>query len=85
MKKFFALFLTVTVLTGCKTSYDVTLNDGKKVTGVSKPVLDKTTNQYRFKTADGRDVKVYAGRVRTIEPHGESSEPKFVSPTDKKK
>ncbi|MEO5804205.1 MAG: YgdI/YgdR family lipoprotein [Verrucomicrobiota bacterium] len=83
MKNLFML-LTAFTLVGCKTSYDVTLSDGKKITGVSKPVLDKTKDQYQFKMADGREVKIYAGRIRTIAPHGESSEPKFVSPTDKK-
>jgi hypothetical protein len=84
MKIFFLLAL-LTALTGCKTSYDVTLSNGKKVSGVSKPVLDKATGNYRFKLPDGREVKVSSSRIRLIEPHGESSEPQFVVPTQKKK
>jgi hypothetical protein len=84
MKKILALLFAITVLTGCKTSYDVTLSDGKKITGVSKPVLDETKGQYQFKTADGQGVKVPASRIRLIEPHGESSAKEFVSPTQKK-
>ena len=79
MKKLFLLLLGIVVLTGCKTSYDLTLNNGKKITDISKPVFDETTGLYRFKTANGRDVKVSAGQVRTIEPHGDAPESPFIS------
>ena len=82
--KILFLLALLVALSGCKTSYDVTLTNGSKVTDVSKPVLDKTTGQYRFQMADGREVKVLSTRVRTIEPHGESSEPIFEKPKPKK-
>jgi hypothetical protein len=33
---------------------------------------------------DGREAKVSSSRIRLIEPHGDSSEPQFVSPTQKR-
>jgi hypothetical protein len=84
MKKIFLLLFAAAALSGCKTSYDVTLSNGTKIREVTKPVLDRTTDQYQFKTIDGREMKISAGRIKLIEPHGESSEPQFVSPTQKK-
>jgi hypothetical protein len=80
----FLLLTLLIALTGCKTSYYVTLSNGRKLSDVSKPVLDKETGNYRFKLPDGREVKVSSSRIRLIEPHGESSEPQFVVPTQKK-
>lgn len=84
MKKFVVLSLMVIGLLGCKTTYDITLSNGKKIRGVTKPSLDKKTDQYKFTLQDGREVKVSSSRIRLIEPQGDSSEPKFVSPTQKK-
>jgi hypothetical protein len=84
MKKILFLFLLALVaLSGCKSSYDVTLSNGRIVSGVTKPVLDKVTDQYRFNLPNGKEVKVPAARVRIIEPHDESSASKFVVPTQK--
>jgi hypothetical protein len=84
MKKILLCFCCVSLMAGCKSTYDVTLVNGSKVTGVTKPVLDKTTGQYRFNMADGREVKVLSSRIRTIEPHGESSDLTFEKPKPKK-
>jgi hypothetical protein len=81
MKNLFAVALIAFALIGCRTRYDITLFNGNKITGVGKPVLDNSTGQYRFKTADGREGAVSAARVRVIEPHGDSSASKFASPT----
>ena len=69
MKKQFALILITVALVGCKSSYDVTLSNGTRFTGVSKPRYDKKTDQYKFKTPDGREGSFYRGNVRLIEPH----------------
>ena len=72
------------MLLGCKTSYDVTLSNGSKNTGVSKPLLDRESGHYRFKMIDGREMRVLSSRVILIEPHGESSEVVFQKPKPKK-
>ena len=84
VKIFFILLFFTVVLVGCKSSYDITLSNGRKVTGVSKPVFDERLGLYRFKMADGKEARLSSSRVRLIEPHGESSETQFVSPTQKK-
>ena len=79
MKNLGLLLLGIIILTGFTTRYDMTFNNGKKITGISKPVYDESAGQYRFKTADGQEVKVSAGQVRTIEPHGDAPESPFGS------
>lgn len=59
---------------GCKSSYDVTLGNGRQFIGVSKPVLDKKTGKYQFKTPDGRVGTVHPDNIRLIEPHREAYE-----------
>jgi len=71
MKKAFALLLMVVALTGCKSTYDVTLSNGTRFTGVSKPRYDKKTDEYRFKMPDGREGNFSPAKIRLIEPHQE--------------
>ncbi len=80
MKNKVALLLVTVALAGCRSSYDLTLSNGNRITGVTRPVLDKKTEQYHFKLADGRELTIPASRVRVIEPHGESSDPQFKTP-----
>jgi hypothetical protein len=76
MKKVIAfLFLTV-LLAGCRTSYDVTLNNGALFSGVSKPKLDRDRNVYVFKNAAGKTYTVPETRVRGIEPHASAKNKK---------
>ena len=74
MKKTFALLLVAVALVGCKSSYDITLSNGTRFTGVSKPRIDKKTGQYRFKTPDGRIGTFSPANVRLIEPHRDAYE-----------
>jgi hypothetical protein len=70
--KYLVVLLSVMVLcAGCRTKYDITLSNGNKITGVSKPVLNKETGFYEFKLANGKQEAVKSMRVRTIEPAGE--------------
>ncbi|MEO6184588.1 MAG: hypothetical protein ABIP76_15845 [Verrucomicrobiota bacterium] len=80
-------FLSVVVFIGCKSSYDVTvgtMGTNRKFSGVTKPIYNKATGKYVFKDAMGQEFSVPAGQIRMVEPHGESSDPKFVTPAPKK-
>ncbi|MEO6035666.1 MAG: YgdI/YgdR family lipoprotein [Verrucomicrobiota bacterium] len=81
MKKTFALLLIAMALTGCRSRYDVTLSNGTRFTGVSKPRIDKKTGQYRFKMPDGRVGNFNAGNVRLIEPHRDDYEFRTSAPS----
>lgn len=85
MNKLFLLLLVVLVLTGCRSTYDVILTNGKKIQNVSKPVLDESTGQFRFALPSGKQINMPQTRVRLIEPHGDSSELDPTSPTLKKR
>lgn len=58
----------VLLAAGCRTRYDVTLNSGGKIRGVTKPKLDATGRFYVFKDAAGKTNWVPAIRVNVIEP-----------------
>ena len=75
MKKIFILLVLASWLTGCHTRYDVWLNNGSRITGVTKPVLDKTTGVYRFKDAKGQEQSVKAMKVIQIAPHESKPSP----------
>ena len=74
MTAFFVLLGSVLLLTGCKSTYDVTLNNGTKFSGVSKPAFNKETGKYHFKTPDGREGAFYPEKIRLIEPQREAYE-----------
>ena len=74
MKKIFVLVSLAIVLSGCKSRYDVTLSNGTRYTGVSKPKLDKKTGKYQFKTPDGRLGSFHPANVKLIEPHRDAYE-----------
>ena len=74
MKKILVLLFLTATLAGCRSGYDVTLSNGTRFTGVSKPRIDKKTGQYRFKTPDGRIGTFSPGNVRLIEPHRDDYE-----------
>lgn len=74
MKKTFALLLMSVALVGCRSGYDVTLSNGTRFTGVSKPRFDKKTGEYRFKTPDGRVGTFSPASIKVIEPHREAYE-----------
>ncbi len=78
-----ALLSVPVLFTACHSAYDITLNNGNKITGVSKPVLDKKTGEYQFKTSSGKVMYVKSIRVREIGPH-EAEDSKFVAPPAKK-
>ena len=69
MKKFLLLLLATVCLTGCMHNYDLTLVDGRRITRVSKPKLNKETGMYTFTNIKGEKRSINAGRVVEIAPH----------------
>ena len=59
------VLLCLLTATGCRTRYELTLSNSNKITAYSKPKL--VNGQYVFKDANGREVRVFQGRVRQIE------------------
>jgi hypothetical protein len=82
MKKLIAIVCLTGLLVGCKSSYDVTLNNGMQFTGVSKPKLNREKNVYVFRNASGRSFTIPEARVRTIEPHATAREKQFSNRSD---
>jgi hypothetical protein len=67
MKTPFALgLLAVCLLTGCAQTYVIRLTNGQDIIAATKPKSDGH-GWYRFKDAEGREVKVNELRVREIE------------------
>ena len=50
---------------GCRTRYDLALSNAGSVTAYSRPKL--VQGYYVFKDATGKEVRVFAGRVRSID------------------
>jgi hypothetical protein len=67
-KTLFALF-TAVLLVGCA-RYDVTLNNGSKLSNVSKPKLDKERQVYVI-SGGGKTREIKSSRIVLIEPHQE--------------
>ncbi len=60
------LVLLVAMLgAGCRSHYQLTLNNGGAITAYSKPKL--VSGAYVFKDANGQETQVSAGRVRAID------------------
>jgi major membrane immunogen (membrane-anchored lipoprotein) len=59
-------FVAALLLTGCAQSYVLRLNNGREIIAATKPKSDGH-GWYRFKDADGKEVKVNELRVREIE------------------
>ncbi|MDB6057301.1 MAG: hypothetical protein JWO95_1145 [Verrucomicrobiales bacterium] len=81
MKKLITIGFAAVLFVGCKSSYDVTLNNGSQYTSVSKPKLDPDRGVYIFKNMSGKSYTVPETRVRTIEPHTKR-DPKFRNQSD---
>jgi hypothetical protein len=65
MKKTTMLMLCTTILlSGCTHRYVVTLNNRNQVTAHGKPKFDR--GYYVFKDAQGKEVRIAAGRVSDI-------------------
>ncbi|MDB6056144.1 MAG: hypothetical protein JWN25_3667 [Verrucomicrobiales bacterium] len=65
------------LITGCKTTYDVTYQDqGTKVKmrGIAKPVYDSKTDTYTIISPTGKKIIKDSGLVREIKPHQDESE-----------
>ena len=58
---------------GCRTRYEITLNNSNTITAMSKPKLED--GAYVFKDANGRTSSVPSSRVRLIQPQSYSSKP----------
>ena len=64
MNKFFLLFISLLVLSGCSHQYVMTLTNGTRLPTASKPRLEG--GNYYYKDAAGRIASIPAGRVREI-------------------
>jgi hypothetical protein len=82
MKKLIAFLFLTALLAGCRSSYDVTLNNGAKFTGVSKPKLDRDRGVYVFKSATGKMFAIPETRVNAIEPHSTGKSTQFQNRND---
>lgn len=82
MKKLIAIVFAATLLAGCRSSYDVTLNNGMQFTSVSKPKLDRDKGVYVFKNAGGRTYTVPETRIREIGPHVNTKKSQFSNQSD---
>ena len=71
MKNILLLLLGAVFLTGCMHNYDMTLTNGMKIPGVSKPKLDKQTGVYMYKDVKGRTNYISSARVVEIAPHSD--------------
>jgi len=71
MKNILLLLLSSVFLAGCMHNYDLTLVNGKKITHVSKPKLNKQTGVYTFKDVKGQTNSISAARVVDIAPHSD--------------
>lgn len=76
MKNIFLLLVGTLLWTGCMHNYDITLVNGMKITGVSKPKLDKKSGVYMYKNVKGTKESINASRVVEIAPHHEEKAPK---------
>jgi hypothetical protein len=84
MSKLFVFLSCVFLFCGCRTRYDIALNNGSTIKGASKPVFDKATGQYRYKDSNGQVHSVSAMRIRSIAPQGDADEmtdKKFKGPS----
>jgi len=73
-KKILLFLLTAMLVAGCANRYDITLNNGQRLTGISKPVLHEPTGEYYFTDGSGHKMAVKSMRVRVIEPHRDSED-----------
>ena len=65
-KVLFAVLLGALAVIGCRSNYQLTLNNGNRITASAKPRL--VEGYYVFKDLDGHTNRVSEGRVRTVEP-----------------
>jgi hypothetical protein len=76
----------VLLVAGCRSAgWDITLNNGTRITGVSRPKLDRARGIYVFKDAGGKADFVQEMRVRVIEPHVEEQQREYGLFKDGKK
>ena len=84
MKRYLlALLLLPLFVTGCARRYVVTLNNGSRISTISKPRLEN--GNYVFKDAKGQPASVFAGSVREIAPASmsKSENSRFIRSTSK--
>ena len=84
MKRYLLILLLLPLLlTGCAGHYVVTLNNGSRISTMSKPRLEN--GNYVFKDAKGQPASVFAGSVREIAPASmsKSENSRFIRSTSK--
>jgi hypothetical protein len=82
MKNFFVVLLFVAIVcAGCRTRYDIRLNNGEVITAKGRPHLDKDRTAWIFTDASGKQNAVPAGRVTEVSPQSidtDSGTGKFI-------
>ena len=84
MKRYLlTLLLLPLFVTGCARGYVVTLNNGSRISTMSKPRLEN--GNYVFKDAKGRPASIFAGSIREIAPASmsKSENSQFIRSTSK--
>jgi uncharacterized protein YcfL len=82
MKNLFFLCLFVVVCAGCRSNYDIHLNNSQVITAKGKPHLDKERNAWVFTDASGQVSAIPAGRVTEVSPQSmddNSGKTQFIS------
>ncbi|MGQ7957136.1 YgdI/YgdR family lipoprotein [Pseudomonas sp. SP16.1] len=54
------------VLTGCASPSVITLNDGREIHTVDKPMYDEESGFYEFEQLDGKRATVNKDQVQTV-------------------
>jgi hypothetical protein len=84
MKRYLlTLLLLPLFVTGCARGYVVTLNNGSRISTMSKPRLEN--GNYVFKDAKGQPASIFAGSIREIAPASmsKSENSQFIRSTSK--
>jgi hypothetical protein len=63
----FLLTLGLATLAGCASPSVITLNDGRELQTIDRPVYEEDSGFYEFEQLDGTRAKVNKDQVRTIE------------------
>ena len=68
MKRLVLLFLLAAMCGGCRSTYNITLNNGMVITSKGKPKYDKDKGTFYYTDALGQEQHISMTAVRRIEP-----------------
>jgi hypothetical protein len=77
MKRILPIFLLGLLafgVSGCRTQYDIVLQNGASLQSVGKPKYDEETGYYAYKDALGNTKYIQRMRVKLIQPSSYSVE-----------